>query len=160
MELVRLVFILDEQSSTNETISILAASLTIPSALTLLVNVFTQPLEQARALGVFGGCGAIGNGTSITLYRYIIITDSSLLVLGLIIGAIFVEFASWHWVFWFVAIVALPIASICIFLVPTPKRIPSPLETRASRIESLDLPGVSVLTGLKFFYCRSFAGIY
>lgn len=38
-----------------------AASLTIPSALTLLVNVFPEPTEQARAIGVFGGCGAIGN---------------------------------------------------------------------------------------------------
>lgn len=37
------------------------ASLTIPSALTLLVNVFPEPVEQARAIGVFGGCGAIGN---------------------------------------------------------------------------------------------------
>ena len=39
-----------------------AASMTIPSALTLLVNVFTDPTEQARAIGVFGGCGAVGNG--------------------------------------------------------------------------------------------------
>lgn len=39
-----------------------AASLTIPSALTLLVNLFPDPAEQARAIGVFGGCGAIGNG--------------------------------------------------------------------------------------------------
>lgn len=40
----------------------IAASMTIPSALTLLVNVFTEPEEQARAIGVFGGCGAVGNG--------------------------------------------------------------------------------------------------
>ena len=40
----------------------IAASMTIPSALTLLVNVFTEPTEQARAIGVFGGCGAVGNG--------------------------------------------------------------------------------------------------
>jgi MFS family permease len=39
-----------------------AAALTIPSALTLIVNVFTEPLEQARAIGLFGGCGSIGNG--------------------------------------------------------------------------------------------------
>ena len=42
----------------------IAASMTIPSALTLLVNVFTEPTEQARAIGVFGGCGAVGNGES------------------------------------------------------------------------------------------------
>lgn len=46
----------------------IAASLTIPSALTLLVNIFTEPKEQARALGIFGGCGGVGNGTSILRY--------------------------------------------------------------------------------------------
>ena len=40
----------------------IAASMTIPSALTLLMHVFTEPSEQARAIGVFGGCGAVGNG--------------------------------------------------------------------------------------------------
>lgn len=40
----------------------LAAAMTIPSALTLLVNVFVEPTEQARAIGIFGGCGAVGNG--------------------------------------------------------------------------------------------------
>lgn len=39
--------------------------MTIPSALTLLVNVFTEPAEQARAIGVFGGCGAVGNGENL-----------------------------------------------------------------------------------------------
>jgi hypothetical protein len=39
-----------------------AAALTIPSALTLIVNIFTEPLEQARAIGLFGGCGCVGNG--------------------------------------------------------------------------------------------------
>ena len=35
-----------------------ASAMTIPSALTLLVHVFQEPLEQARAMGIFGGCGA------------------------------------------------------------------------------------------------------
>ena len=39
-----------------------ASSMTIPSALTLLVNVFPDPLEQARAIGLFGGCGSVANG--------------------------------------------------------------------------------------------------
>lgn len=41
---------------------LVAAAMTIPSALSLLVNVFVEPNEQARAIGVFGGCGAVGNG--------------------------------------------------------------------------------------------------
>ena len=39
-----------------------AASLTVPSALTLIVHVFPEPAEQARAIGAFGGSGAVGNG--------------------------------------------------------------------------------------------------
>ena len=42
----------------------IAAAMTIPSALALLVSVFVEPTEQARAIGLFGGCGAIGNGES------------------------------------------------------------------------------------------------
>ncbi|KIP05049.1 hypothetical protein PHLGIDRAFT_108699 [Phlebiopsis gigantea 11061_1 CR5-6] len=104
----------------------IAASLTIPSALTLLVDVFPEPTEQARAIGVFGGCGAIGN------------------VLGLIIGAIFIQFANWSWVFWFVAILAIPIGGLCMFLAPSPIRgIDAP---RSQRWKQLDMVGVSILT--------------
>ncbi|OSD00393.1 MFS general substrate transporter [Trametes coccinea BRFM310] len=107
----------------------IAASMTIPSALTLLVNVFTEPSEQARAIGVFGGCGAVGN------------------VLGLIIGAIFVQYASWSWVFWFVALVALPIALACIFLIPAQEpRVEDLAGRREARWKSLDIVGVSILT--------------
>ncbi|KAI0641791.1 MFS general substrate transporter [Trametes meyenii] len=107
----------------------IAASMTIPSALTLLVNVFTEPSEQARAIGVFGGCGAIGN------------------VLGLIIGAIFVQYASWNWVFWFVALVALPISALCIFLIPAQEpRLDDVTGRRKARWKSLDMIGVSILT--------------
>lgn len=38
-----------------------AAAMTIPSALKLLVKVFPDPLEQARAVGFFAGCGAVAN---------------------------------------------------------------------------------------------------
>ncbi|PCH34681.1 MFS general substrate transporter [Wolfiporia cocos MD-104 SS10] len=102
----------------------IAAAMTIPSALSLLVKVFVDPTEQARALGIFGGCGAVGN------------------VLGLIIGAIIVQYTSWSWVFWFVAIVAFPIAGICYFLIPPQE--PKPVEGK--RWQNLDLIGVSILT--------------
>jgi hypothetical protein len=39
-----------------------ASAMTIPSALSLLVNVFPDPLQQARAIGLFGGCGAVAAG--------------------------------------------------------------------------------------------------
>ncbi|KZT65692.1 MFS general substrate transporter [Daedalea quercina L-15889] len=105
----------------------IAAAMTIPSALALLVSVFVEPNEQARAIGLFGGCGAIGN------------------VLGLIIGAIFVQYASWSWVFWFVAIVAALITGACILLVPPQEPKVRPASARP-RWYALDLVGVSILT--------------
>ncbi|THG96869.1 hypothetical protein EW026_g5038 [Hermanssonia centrifuga] len=101
-------------------------TLIVLRALSGIVEVFPESNEQARAIGVFGGCGAIGN------------------VLGLIIGAIFVEFASWPWVFWFVALVAIPIGLLCVFLVPQPNRGID--EPQHSRWKSLDVVGVSILT--------------
>ncbi|KAH9840667.1 MFS general substrate transporter [Rhodofomes roseus] len=105
----------------------MAAAMTIPSALALLVSVFVEPNEQARALGLFGGCGAVGN------------------VLGLIIGGIFVQYANWSWVFWFVAIVAALITVMCLLLVP-PQEPKVRVASAGPRWRALDLVGVSVLT--------------
>ncbi|KAG8697008.1 hypothetical protein FRC08_006787 [Ceratobasidium sp. 394] len=41
----------------------IGASSTIPSALSLLVQMFPEPAEQARAIGLFGATAAIGNGS-------------------------------------------------------------------------------------------------
>ena len=70
-------------------------------------------------------------------------------MLGLIIGAIFVQFASWSWVFWFVALVSMPIAALCIFLIP--KQEPRLAARGGARWKSLDLIGVSILTGTLTF---------
>ncbi|KAG2068126.1 MFS general substrate transporter [Suillus decipiens] len=121
----------------NETIPIvvlraligIASAMTIPSALTLLVNVFPDPLEQARAIGVFGGCGAAAN------------------VIGLTIGAILVQWASYHWVFWFVAIVAVPAALACVIVIPPEvSNTKDNIEPAAAKWKSLDILGVSILT--------------
>ncbi|KAG8734428.1 hypothetical protein FRC12_018535, partial [Ceratobasidium sp. 428] len=100
----------------------IGASLTIPSALGMLVQIFPEPTEQARAISMFAASAAIGN------------------ILGTIIGALFVQYASWRWVFWIIAVVALPIAIACIFLIPTTPRRD---DTKASQ---LDFVGVSTLT--------------
>jgi MFS family permease len=78
-------------------------------------------------------------------------------VLGLIIGGVFVQYVSWHWVFFFTAIVATPVAIACIFLIPS--QIADPVISKTSTLESksvilnwreklhrLDIVGVSVLT--------------
>lgn len=64
------------------------------------------------------------------------------------IGAIFVEFASWRWVFWFVAIVAIPIGLLCTFIVPNPTKTRAIDESAQTRWKSLDIAGVSILTGM------------
>jgi MFS family permease len=57
------------------------------------------------------------------------------------VGAIFVQYASWRWIFWLIAIIALPIAAACIYLIPaTPSR-------DDSKVSQLDFVGVSTLTG-------------
>ncbi|KAG2358683.1 major facilitator superfamily domain-containing protein [Suillus spraguei] len=88
----------------------IASAMTIPSALKLLVKVFPDPLEQARAVGFFAGCGAVAN------------------MGGLVVGAMFVQRVSYHWVFWFVA---------CAADFRKPK---------GAKWKSLDLVGVGVLT--------------
>lgn len=67
-------------------------------------------------------------------------------VLGLIIGAIFVQFAGWPWVFWFVALIAVPIGCVCVWLLPSPHREVDKRPTKG-RWRTLDLGGVSILTG-------------
>ncbi|KZP03713.1 MFS general substrate transporter, partial [Athelia psychrophila] len=106
----------------------IAASLTIPSALSLIVTLFPDPIAQASALSAFGGSGSMGS------------------VLGLFVGAIFIEYASWHWSFWFLALLTVPIASLGLFLIPREKA-PSaaPRLKGYAKFKSLDLIGVSTL---------------
>ena len=105
-------------------------------------------LDKLGAIGVFGGCGAVGNGKLIFLAiaHLLVLMSRCPQVLGLIIGAIFVQFTSWSWVFWFVAIVAIPVGLVCFLLVPNPHRAIDE-QPREGRWKSLDLIGVSILTG-------------
>lgn len=105
----------------------IAGSMTIPSALSMLVRIFPKPNEQARAISVFGGFAAMGN------------------VLGLVIGALFVQYTLWRWIFWSVAIGATLAGSLIAILAP-PISVKEAIGPRASKLRRLDLPGVSVLT--------------
>ncbi|KZP08424.1 MFS general substrate transporter [Athelia psychrophila] len=107
----------------------IAASLTIPSALSLIVTLFPEPEAQARALSAFGGSGSVGN------------------VMGLFVGAIFIQYASWHWTFWFLALLTVPIASVGLLLIPREKApCEGPKLEGFAKFKSLDLIGVSTLT--------------
>lgn len=118
----------------------IGGALTIPSALNLIVQLFPDPQEQARAIAMFGASGAIGNVT------------------GLLIGAIFVQLATWHWIFYFVTMVCIPIAIAALILVPAlpgqPKSTKVDGETEVPAASGLDLIGVFFFTSalLLFIY--------
>src|SRR3984957_12996774 len=57
------------------------AALVSAVALGMLVRLFTEPREQARAIGAFAFTGAVGASA------------------GLIAGGLLVQYASWHWIF-------------------------------------------------------------
>lgn len=124
--------------------------MTIPSALTLLVNLFPDPIEQAQAIGAFGGSGGVGNG-ELSSHRRVTMGSLLLLVLGLLVGAIFAKLASWRWIFWFITMLALPMAVIAaLFLPPQTEVVDPSLDRRPSwlqKLNSLDLGGISLLTG-------------
>ncbi|KAF9220761.1 MFS general substrate transporter [Gyrodon lividus] len=68
------------------------------------------------------------------------LTLLSQMCLVFFIGAFFVQWASFHWVFWFVGLVAIPVALGCLFI------IPRELQNAHVKWKSLDLIGVSSLT--------------
>ncbi|KIM64435.1 hypothetical protein SCLCIDRAFT_1167150 [Scleroderma citrinum Foug A] len=78
----------------------IACAMSIPSALTLIVRIFPDPAQQARAVGIFGGCGAIAD------------------VLGFIIGAVFVQWVTYRWIFWFIGLAALLAGLIGAVVIP------------------------------------------
>jgi energy-coupling factor transporter transmembrane protein EcfT len=72
-----------------------------------------------------------------------------LLVFGLLFGSMLVEWASYHWVFWFVAILAIPVALASVFIIPPQiSKTSGNLEPGAAKWKSLDLVGVSIMTGM------------
>ncbi|KAH8834317.1 major facilitator superfamily domain-containing protein [Flagelloscypha sp. PMI_526] len=105
----------------------IAGSMTIPSALTLIVRVFPEPGEQGIAIAIFGTTGAIAN------------------ILGLIIGALFTQYASWRWLFWFATILALPSIITGVVMIPAQTVTGSELSL-ATRFKRMDFPGVATLT--------------
>ena len=98
-----------------------------------------EVLAQLRIVSV--GVGVIPN-----LANNINITRT---VLGLFIGAILVRYASYHWVFWFVGMVAIPVALCCLFMIP-PEIVKSEdkSDMRSAKWESLDPIGILILTGV------------
>ncbi len=109
------------------------AAVMAPAALSLLTVAFTEPKERARAFAVYGGIA--GGGAAI----------------GLILGGVLTEFASWRWTL----LINVPIA---IAAAVAAFRYVS--ESRASANHGYDLPGAATVTGglLALVYAFTKAG--
>ena len=95
-------------------------ALLAPAALSLITVTFTEVKERATAFGVYGAIA--GGGAAI----------------GLIMGGVLTQFASWRWCL----LVNVPIAGVAaLFAVPLIR------ESRAHGNTSYDLPGAATVTG-------------
>ena len=97
----------------------LFAALLAPAALSLISVTFTDSKERAKAFGVYGALS--GGGAAI----------------GLVLGGILTEYASWHWTL----LVNVPIAIIAVILA-----IPFVRESRAVGNTKYDVPGAITAT--------------
>jgi EmrB/QacA subfamily drug resistance transporter len=95
------------------------AALLAPAALSLLTVTFTEPRERARAFGVFGAIS--GGGAAI----------------GLILGGVLTEYASWRWTLGVNVPIAVIAAVFAIGLIT---------ESRATGDRRYDVPGVLLST--------------
>src|SRR4051795_2066189 len=99
------------------------AALMAPAALSIVTVTFTEPKERARAFGVFGALA--GGGAAI----------------GLIVGGVLTEYASWRWCLGVNVPVALIVAAAAIPLVH---------ESKAHGDTRYDIPGVLLGTLVLF----------
>jgi EmrB/QacA subfamily drug resistance transporter len=95
------------------------AALMAPAALSLVTVTFTEPKERAKAFGVFGALA--GGGAAI----------------GLIVGGVLTEYASWRWCLGVNVPVALLVAAAAVPLVH---------ESKARGDTRYDVPGVLLAT--------------
>ena len=96
------------------------AAVMAPAALSLLTVAFTEPKERARAFAVYGGIA--GGGAAI----------------GVILGGMLTEFASWRWTLLINVPIAI-VAAVAAFRFVT--------ESRAPANHGYDLPGAATVTG-------------
>ncbi|KAF7770757.1 hypothetical protein Agabi119p4_6731 [Agaricus bisporus var. burnettii] len=115
------------------------AALTVPSALHLIIHLFPDPMQQTKALALFGSFGAIGN------------------VIGLIIGALIIQWATWPWLFYVFTIVGAVVFVAVAILSPSPERVI--VLSNMQRFKRLDLGGIFLVTaGLVLFIFGVTAG--
>jgi EmrB/QacA subfamily drug resistance transporter len=105
------------------------AAVMAPAALSLLTVTFTEPRERAQAFGVYGAIA--GGGAAI----------------GLVLGGVLTQFASWRWTL----LINAPIALVAAFAATRFVR-----ESRTEARGSYDLPGAVTATGGLFLLVYGF----
>ncbi|KAG6859945.1 hypothetical protein C0995_001479 [Termitomyces sp. Mi166 len=95
----------------------IGAALTVPSAITMIVLLFPNRVEQDR----FGAVGNMG---------------------GLVIGGIISERIGWRWCFWVMALTILPICVATFFLSPSP----ASTRSRSDVYKNMDWIGLFLMT--------------
>ena len=106
------------------------AAVMAPAALSLITTTFTESKERARAFGVYGAIS--GGGAAI----------------GLVLGGVLTEFASWRWVL----LINVPIALFAAF---SARRVVH--ESRAAATGGYDLAGAAAVTGALFMLVYGFS---
>ena len=101
----------------------LGAALMSPAALSILITVFREPADRAKALGIWGGLTGVSGVT------------------GVLLGGVLTDLINWQWIFF----INVPIGLILIALTVT--RIPSSLGEHERGSTSLDLPGAVLVCG-------------
>jgi MFS family permease len=134
-------------------ISALLAVLTIPSAINMIVQMYPDPEEQAKKLGLFGMSGALAN------------------TIALVLAGVFL-LANWRWYFRFITILTVsppfhrllfrisadqqaPFAVIAWFLMPKTEAVASGLGPW-DKIKRMDLPGVGIMVASLILFVYGF----
>ncbi|MGC0327187.1 EmrB/QacA subfamily drug resistance transporter [Streptomyces sp. SAI-170] len=110
----------------------LFAALLAPAALSLLSVTFTEPSERAKAFGIFSALGGAGGA------------------IGLLLGGMLTEWASWRWVMYVNVAFAAPALIGALLLLAKPV---------ITRKPNLDIPGIVVVSAALFAIVYGFAHV-
>jgi len=110
----------------------LFAALLAPAALSLLSVTFTEPSERAKAFGIFSALGAAGGA------------------IGLLLGGMLTEWASWRWVMYVNVAFAAPALIGALLLLA---------KTATTTKSKLDIPGIAVVSAALFAIVYGFAHV-
>jgi hypothetical protein len=110
----------------------LFAAVLAPAALSLLSVTFTEPSERAKAFGIFSALGGAGGAV------------------GLLLGGMLTEWASWRWVMFVNVAFAVPALIGALLLLAKPVITQKP---------KLDIPGIAVVSAGLFAIVYGFAHV-